>query len=66
MKDVKSIVVTDDVVDHLEIDTVSNIDPGHDHAFAPHNRISQRFAIRTDDERYRGWHCFQQFFHFRV
>src|SRR5271155_4583721 len=66
MKNVEPIVVPDDVVHHLQLDALGNIDVGHDHAFASGNRIGQRLAIWTDDERNRRRRSPEQFLHLGI
>jgi hypothetical protein len=53
VKNVKPIAVADNVVGHFVLDTVSNIDLGHNHAFAADDSVGKLFAIRPDDHRYR-------------
>ena len=53
VKNVKPIVVTDNIMGHFVLDTASNINLGHNHTFAAHDRIGKLFAIRPDDHRDR-------------
>ena len=61
VKNIKAIVVSDDVMNHLGFDAASNIDFGHDHTFAALNWRGQQFPVWADDHRYRRGSCAQQF-----
>jgi len=46
-KNVKPIVVADDILGHLLLDTASNIDLGHDHTFASYTRTEMSGSVMS-------------------
>src|SRR5271154_2324246 len=63
VKDVESVVMPNDVMDHFVLDTLSDIDIGHHHALTPHKWIAEQFSVRPDDHRDWSRRRFQQLFH---
>ena len=49
-KNVKPVVVADDVVQGFIFNTASNIDLGYDHPLASLNGVSQQFSVRPNNQ----------------